>query len=169
MTSNGVVMERRGAGWDDGRRCSQKKLCFVATDQGLLSRVLGELADRSDCHYVKYSIEPRDGMYLCRCFLLDDQIVGALWREYKKHPRMMATFRMTSLRVRSGNRNLPPGVIERTTRCNRAKAGRRQTPRSVKACDLPTAIVLWDFDRAQSMAPTRIALPEHFAPLRGGL
>ena len=50
---------------------------------------LSELADRPDCYYVKYSIEPRDGMYLGRCFLLHDQEVGTLWREYKKHPRMM--------------------------------------------------------------------------------
>jgi hypothetical protein len=52
-------MERRGAGWNDERRFSQKKLCFTATDQALLLRVLGELADRPDCYYVKYSIEPR--------------------------------------------------------------------------------------------------------------
>ena len=90
-TSGGVFMERRGAGWNAERHCSHKKLCFVATDQGLLGRVLGELADRPDCYYVKYSIEPRDGMYLGRCFLLDDQEVGTLWREYKKHPRMMCT------------------------------------------------------------------------------
>ena len=88
-TSGGVFMERRGAGWNAERHCSHKKLCFVATDQGLLGRVLGELADRPDCYYAKYSIEPRDGMYLGRCFLLHDQEVGTLWREYKKHPRMM--------------------------------------------------------------------------------
>ena len=91
VTSGGVFMERRGAGWNAERHCSHKKLCFVATDQGLLARVLGELADRPDCYYVKYSIEPRDGMYLGRCFLLDDQQVGTLWREYKKHARMMCT------------------------------------------------------------------------------
>ena len=63
-TSSGVFMERRGAGWNAERHCSHKKLCFVATDQGLLARVLGELADRPDCYYVKYSIEPRDGHVL---------------------------------------------------------------------------------------------------------
>lgn len=89
VTSHGVFMERRGAGWNDERRFSQKKLCFIATDQALLMHVLSELADRSDCYYVKYSIEPRDGMYLGRCFLLNDQEVGILWREYKRHRRMM--------------------------------------------------------------------------------
>jgi len=89
VTSNGVFMERRGAGWNDERRFCQKKLCFIATDQSVLVRVLSELADRPDCYYMKYSIKPRDGMYLGRCFLLDDQQVGTLWREYKKHPRMM--------------------------------------------------------------------------------
>ena len=86
VTSHGHFMERRGAGWNDERRYSQKKLCFVATDQALLVRVLSELADRPDCHYVKYSIEPRDGMYLGRCFLLNDQEVGTLWRETRNTP-----------------------------------------------------------------------------------
>ena len=89
VTSNGVFMERRGVSWNDERRFSQKKLCFIATDRALLVRVLSELADRPDCYYAKYSIEPRDGMYLGRCFLLDDAEVGTLWREYKKHARMM--------------------------------------------------------------------------------
>ena len=62
VTSHGVFMERRGAGWNDERRFSQKKLCFTATGQALLVSVLSELADRPDCHYVKYSIEPRDGI-----------------------------------------------------------------------------------------------------------
>ena len=73
VTSHGHFMERRGAGWNAERQFSQKKLCFIATDQALLARVLGELADRLDCYYVKYSIEARDGMYLGRCFLLNDQ------------------------------------------------------------------------------------------------
>ena len=89
VTSNGVFMERQGAGWNNENRFSHKKLCFIATDRALLVRVLSELADRPHCYYVKYSIEPGDGMYLGRCFLLDDQAVGTLWREYKKHPRMM--------------------------------------------------------------------------------
>ncbi len=88
-TPNGAFMERRGRGWNDGHRFSHKKLCFVATDLGLLVHVLNELADGPNCYYVKYSIDPRDRMYLGRCFLLDDQAVGTLWREYKKHPRMM--------------------------------------------------------------------------------
>lgn len=89
VTSNGVFMERRGAGWNDERRFSQKKLCFVATDQALLVRVLSDLAERAHCYYVKYSIEPRGGMYLGRVFLLEDQDVGPLWREYKNHRSMM--------------------------------------------------------------------------------
>ena len=89
VTASGVFMERRGAGWNDGRHASRKKLCFVVTDQAVVARVLSELAERPDCYYVKYSIKPRDGMYLGRCFLLHDQEVGALWREYKRHPKMM--------------------------------------------------------------------------------
>ena len=57
MTPSGAFMERRGAGWNEERRFCQKKLCFVATDQLLLAEVLGQLADRPDCCYVKYPSE----------------------------------------------------------------------------------------------------------------
>ena len=84
-------MEQRGAGWNDERRYSQKKLCFVATDQSLLAEVLGELAERLDCFYVKYSVEEKDGMYLGRCFLVDEHQLGEVWAAYKRHPRMMCS------------------------------------------------------------------------------
>jgi hypothetical protein len=82
-------MERLGAGWNDARNFSQKKLCFTATDQEVLAGVLAELADRPDCYKVKYTVKPRDGMYLGRCCLLNDEEAGKLWRKYKPHPRMM--------------------------------------------------------------------------------
>ena len=91
LTADGAFMERRGAGWNDERRYSQKKLCFVATDQPLLVEVLGRLAERPDCFFVKYSVGQRDGMYLGRCFLVDERELGALWATYKAHPRMMCT------------------------------------------------------------------------------
>jgi hypothetical protein len=91
ITTNGAFMERRGAGWNEERRFCQRKLCFVATDQALLAEVLGRLAERPDCFYVKYSVRPRDGMYLGRCFMVDEQEVGGLWAQYKTHPRMMCS------------------------------------------------------------------------------
>ena len=91
ITPTGAFMERRGAAWNEQRRFSQKKLCFVATDKALLAEVLAQLAERADCFYVKYSVRQRDGMYLGRCFLLDEQEVGTLWAKYKKHPRMMCS------------------------------------------------------------------------------
>jgi hypothetical protein len=81
-------MEIRGPAWHAGKKCCQKKLCFAATDQALLADVLLELAMRPDCYYAKYSIHPRDGMYLGRCFLTDEYEVGMLWAKYKPHPRM---------------------------------------------------------------------------------
>jgi hypothetical protein len=84
-------MERRGRAWKAGGRYCQKKLCFVATDRALLADVLRQLAERPDCHYVKYSTFQKDGMYLGRCFLLDEQAVGVLWAEYKKHPRLFCS------------------------------------------------------------------------------
>ncbi len=80
-----------GPAWKDESRFSQKKLCFVATDQALLADVLGQLAERPDCVYVKYSIAPRDGMYLGRCFLMDDHEVGVLWAKFKAHPSLFCS------------------------------------------------------------------------------
>ena len=91
LSSNGYFMELRGPAWTRGEQCCQKKLCFVATDRALLADLLGELAERPDCYYVKYSITPRDGMYLGRCFLTDEHEVGLLWAEYKGHPRMFCS------------------------------------------------------------------------------
>jgi hypothetical protein len=68
---------------------SQKKLCFVATDRAFLVSVLYELSLRPDCWWVKYSVTPRDGMYLGRCFMTSDQGAGRLCREYKAHPKLM--------------------------------------------------------------------------------
>ncbi len=58
---------------------------------GALAGVLAQLADRTDCYYVKYSVYPRDGMYLGRCFLTHEHEVGVLWAAYKGHPRLFCT------------------------------------------------------------------------------
>jgi hypothetical protein len=87
----GAFMCRSGAGRKDGVTFSRKKLCFVATDKAFLAELLLDLSRRSDCYYVKYSREPRDGMYLGRCFMLNDRRVGELWQEFKRHPRLMCT------------------------------------------------------------------------------
>ncbi len=89
--SNGYFMAICGPAWDPQRQGCQKKLCFVATDRALLADVLRRLAERPDCVYVKYSVSPRDGMYLGRCFLLDEHEVGRLWAEYKRHPRLFCS------------------------------------------------------------------------------
>jgi hypothetical protein len=86
MTSNGYFMEIPGPASYKKKGGCQKKLCFVATDQALLADVLRQLAERPDCYYVKYSVHPRDGMYLGRCFLMDEHEVGVLWAKYKEHP-----------------------------------------------------------------------------------
>ena len=66
--------------------CCNKKLCFVATDREYLAGLLAELVERPDCYYVKYSVHPRDEMYLGRCFLMDENEVGKLWDRFKPHP-----------------------------------------------------------------------------------
>jgi len=86
----GVFMHRYGRR-GKGAPFSQKKLCFVATDRLLLVKLLLELSQRDDCHYVKYGTRPRDGMYLGRCFMATDEAAGRLWIEYKVHPRLMCS------------------------------------------------------------------------------
>ena len=71
--------------------CSQKKLCFTATERDLLARHLLELSRREDCFFVKFGVNPRGGMYLGRCFLMSDQGVGEVWAEYKNHPSIFCT------------------------------------------------------------------------------
>lgn len=88
---DGYFMHIHGPAWHAGKPCSNRKLCFVATDQAYLAQVLARLAERPDCHYVKYSLYQRDGMYLGRCFLTDDREVGRLWAEFKPHPRLFCT------------------------------------------------------------------------------
>jgi hypothetical protein len=88
---NGVFLQRYGRGHGPNIPHTQKKLCFVATDQHVLSELLLELSYRDDCYMVKFSMEPKDGMYLGRCFLTEESHVGPLWHEFKAHPRVMCT------------------------------------------------------------------------------
>lgn len=88
---DGVFLHRHGKGRRPDIAYSNKKLCFVATDQNVLYELLLELSAREDCYYVKFSTKPRDGMYLGRCFLLTDATAGKLWIQYKGHPRLMCT------------------------------------------------------------------------------
>jgi hypothetical protein len=91
LPSNGYFMELRRLTWNKGKGYCNKKLCFVATDQAILAELLGKLAQRPDCYYVKYSVISRDGMYLGRCFLMDEHEVGLLWAKYKGHPRIFCS------------------------------------------------------------------------------
>ena len=86
----GKFMQRFGAAGKDAA-FSQKKVCLVATDKALLVRIVDEIALRADCHWVKYSREPRDGMYLGRCFMTSDDSAGRLCFELKAHPQLMVT------------------------------------------------------------------------------
>lgn len=89
-SASGLYMCRQGAAPSGGPRCN-KKLCLTATDKPFLIRLLHDLSLRDDCVFVKYSIAPRDGMYLGRCFLTDEFRIGALWRELKAHPKLMCS------------------------------------------------------------------------------
>lgn len=86
----GVFMERYGAAGPAVAH-SNKKVCLAATDRRFLVALLYEWSQRADCYYVKYSVVPRDGMYLGRCFLTTDEAAGRLCREYKSHPKLLVT------------------------------------------------------------------------------
>ena len=85
----GAFLAREGAGKRPGVPGSQKKLCFTATDKAFLLQFLYELSQRPECHSVKLSVAPRDGMYLGRCFAMDDHTAGRWWSEFKSHDKLM--------------------------------------------------------------------------------
>jgi hypothetical protein len=90
--ARGPYMIRRGpAHAGDPRSPVNKKLCFTATDREALIRELDALAGRPECFFVKYSIAPRDGMYLGRAFFTDANLLGKLWTSYRSHPRLMCS------------------------------------------------------------------------------
>jgi hypothetical protein len=91
VSPGGVFRQRDGRGRVPGITYSQRKLCFVATDRAVLTEILFRLSRRPDCFYVKYSIRAKAGMYLGRCFMLTDEVVGRLWARYKHHPAVMCT------------------------------------------------------------------------------
>jgi hypothetical protein len=90
LTPGGKFADRYGAQGRDAEY-SQRKLCIVATDVRFLADFLYELSLRSDCHYVKFSLAPRDGMHLGRCFLATDQAAGELCQQLKSHPKLLVT------------------------------------------------------------------------------
>lgn len=87
----GTFLCKRGPAHERGEAVVNKKLCLVATERLVLERLLSELSRRQDCQFVKFSIEPMDGMYLGRCFLSDEVALGTLWAELKQHPRVMCS------------------------------------------------------------------------------
>ncbi|MGE5183755.1 MAG: hypothetical protein ACM31C_16900 [Acidobacteriota bacterium] len=90
FTPKGRFLERHGPAAGSERFCN-KKLCLVATDQAYLVALLHELSQRADCYYVKYTPQPRDGMYLGRVFLLDEHEVGALWARLKRDDKLLCS------------------------------------------------------------------------------
>ena len=91
-SANGTYMIRWGPkkGVPPEER-SDKKLCLTATDRALWAQVVSELSEHPQCRAVKFSVEPKDGMYLGRAFILDDDELGRLWQKYKRHPRLMCS------------------------------------------------------------------------------
>ena len=85
---DGRFMARDGAGRAPGVAYCNKKLCFAATDLHFLAELLRELSEHPKAFFVKFSTAPRDGMYLGRCFFVDETCVGDTWAKYKGHPKL---------------------------------------------------------------------------------
>ena len=90
-TESGIFLERDGRARKISTTYTNKKLCFVATDQQFLAETLLKLSRRRDCYYVKLSTKSKDGMFLGRCFMLDEVVVGSLWWRFKRHPKLMCS------------------------------------------------------------------------------
>jgi len=87
----GEFMARDGPARKAGASYCNKKICLAATDLDFLIALLQDLSERDDCYFVKYSVTPRDGMYLGRCFLTSEQAAGALWKKLKPHPKLLCS------------------------------------------------------------------------------
>ena len=81
----------RGPCYDHDAPSPRYKLCVVATDLDHLIEFLSLSVTRSDGYYVKYSPEPKDGMYLGRVFLDSDEALGQLWAETKNDDKLLAS------------------------------------------------------------------------------
>ena len=85
---NDRFMARNGTARTPEATYCNKKICFAATDVQFLAELLGELAEHPKAYFVKFSTYTRDGMYLGRCFFIDEQTVGETWAKYKMHPKL---------------------------------------------------------------------------------
>ena len=85
---DGVFMARDGCARQPGAAYCNKKICFAATDLLFLATLLRELSKHPQAYFVKFSTKPRDGMFLGRCFFVDEEPVGETWALYKRHPKV---------------------------------------------------------------------------------
>ena len=85
---NGKFMARDGSARTPDATYCNKKICFAATDISFLSHLLHELSEHPQAYFVKFSTSPRDGMYLGRCFFIDQESVGKTWAKFKAHPKV---------------------------------------------------------------------------------
>ena len=85
---DGRFMARDGAARKPDVPYCNKKICFAATDLSFLAHLLHELSEHPKAYFVKFSTRSRDGMYLGRCFFIDQESVGKTWAKYKGHPKV---------------------------------------------------------------------------------
>lgn len=87
----GPFLVRNGKSRERSEIHSNKKLCFVSNDKDFLQNLLADISKLGECYFVKLTDCPRDGMYLGRCFFVDEDTVGKMWAKYKQHPKLMCS------------------------------------------------------------------------------
>ncbi len=87
----GSFLCRDGKAKASNESYSKQKLCFVASDKDFLMSLLLELSENDQCYFVKLSDSARDGMFLGRCFFIEDKVSGNVWAQYKAHPKVFCS------------------------------------------------------------------------------
>jgi hypothetical protein len=72
-----------------GLSFSKTKVCMTCRHESVLRDLLLEIARNPGCYWVKMSVEPKDGMFLGRCFFTTSEMAGKMWARYRSHPLLL--------------------------------------------------------------------------------
>lgn len=94
-TDRDIFRFRKGPAFKEGGDHCQWKICLTATDESYLVKLLLDISEKEECFFVKYSPSGspkcRDGMFLGRIFLSNEDQVGEMWRELRTDKKLMCS------------------------------------------------------------------------------